>query len=116
MKTIVRILAVCAAIVAPTTARAAQYSCLDYVVVSSGRGASIMVSSYAGSTYVYLCSMASTANGVTAEECKRVYATLLAAQLAGKRVRMWFDDALTCSTQPYWAFATGWYWGPEVLD
>jgi hypothetical protein len=48
-------------------------------------------------------------------QCKSVYATLLAAQVAGKRVRLWFDDTLTCSTQPSWAYATGWCYGPELL-
>ena len=96
---------------------AASYSCVSPVTnVSQARGGTLLIQSFGGSNWIYLCSMSSTQNGVSADECKTVFAALLAAQLAGKQVRLWFNDGLSCSTQAAWTYATGWYFGPDVLD
>lgn len=99
------------------SAHAAQYYCDAYATgITTQRGGDVIINSFAGSGWVNLCSMASDQNGITASQCKSVYSALLAAQLSGKRVRLWFDDSLSCSTQPAWSYATGWYFGPMVLD
>ena len=100
-----------------THAAAAQYACESYVGnVSTNRGEKLLIGSFAGSSWLMLCNLTTTVNGVTAEQCKTVFAQLLAAQLANKKVRLSFDDALTCSTQPSWTYATGWFWGPDILE
>jgi hypothetical protein len=101
------------------SANARAYNCVDYVGhVSTNRGNEVLMESFAGSSWIMLCSLTSTVNSVTPENCKAVFAQLLAAQLAGKKVRLWFNDndGRTCSTQPSWTYATGWYFGPDVLD
>jgi hypothetical protein len=99
------------------TAQAAQYYCDSHVSgTTSQRGGDVLINQFAGSGWLTLCSMASAQNGVPPDQCKSVYSTLLAAELAGKRVRLWFNDNLTCSTQPAWTYATGWYFGPMLLD
>jgi hypothetical protein len=57
-----------------------------------------------GPTGLSLCQMgvASSRNSWSAESCKAAYATLLAAELSGKRTTIWFLDGLTCGTQPTW--------------
>jgi len=45
----------------------------------------------------------SSGNGWTSESCKAAYAKLLAAQLSGQSVTIWFNaDGFTCATQPTW--------------
>lgn len=42
-------------------------------------------------------------NGWSSDSCKAAYAKLLAAQLSGQTVTIWFTtDGYTCSTQPTW--------------
>lgn len=65
-------------------------------------------------TWPVLCSIETTENNVPLDTCKAIYATLLAAQLSGQPVTLWFNDNLTCSTHPTWALLTGWYYGPAV--
>jgi hypothetical protein len=83
--------------------------------VTTARGAEVVIQSFAGSSWIVLCSTASTENGITADQCKTVYATLLSAQLTHQQVQLWFSDALTCATQPAWGLSTGWYYGPEIV-
>lgn len=97
----------------------ANYSCtgtIDAVTVAPGTGTVIVSSASAGLTWVYLCLLegsASSANGtVTPEQCKAIYSLLLAAQAAERSVTISFNDTLTCTTHPAWAWLTGWYWGP----
>jgi hypothetical protein len=101
-----------------SSAAHANYACIGTVKTVTGRGETVAaIFSYAPNSWTYLCSMSAAApNGVTPEQCKNVYAMLMAAQLAGKSVQMWYSDALTCDTQPTWAYTTGWYWGPMLVD
>lgn len=64
--------------------------------------------------WTYLCSVETTENNVAPDACKAIYATLLAAQLSGQPVTLWFNDSLTCTTHPTWTWLTGWYFGPAV--
>lgn len=41
---------------------------------------------------------------------------LLTAQTSGKQIELWFNDSLTCTTHPAWAWLSGWYWGPRLHD
>ncbi len=103
-----------------TTAAWASYSCTGTVNdmnVSPGTGV-VIFSSSAGLGSVYLCLLegsTSSANGtVTPEQCKAMLTLLMAAQLSGQSVVLSFNDSLTCTTHPSWAWLTGWYWGPAL--
>jgi hypothetical protein len=65
-----------------------------------------------------LCSVTQDINNVTAENCKVIYSTLMAAQLSQKKVTFWFNDSKDCSTasHPEWMALTGWYFGPKLND
>lgn len=65
---------------------------------------------------VTLCAIGSTFNNVNSEACKAVHAQLLAATLANRQVRIYFNDNLTCQTHPSWKVLTGWYFGPEFVQ
>lgn len=55
-------------------------------------------------TAVLLCNLNnSTSNGFSPAACKAAYATLLANRLSGQPVSIYFNDSLTCSTQPTWS-------------
>ena len=95
------------------------YQCESYLTgVSTARGDTVYLQTFAGSNWIALCNLMAPANGVPIEQCKVVFAQLLGAHLAGKRVRLWFNDndGKTCSTQTSWQYATGWYFGPDVID
>jgi hypothetical protein len=50
-----------------------------------------------------LCTLGTTSsNGFTPDSCRAAYATLLAANLSGRGVALYFNDNLTCSTQTGW--------------
>ena len=69
----------------------------------------------AGMSWVYLCSVSSTTNGVAPDTCKTIYATLLTAETQGRQVILWFnDDPNTCASHAAWSWLTGWYWGPML--
>ena len=74
----------------------------------------VAVGSAAGLSWVYLCSVNSTANGVDPAACKAILATLLTAQANSSTVTFWFSDSLTCTTHPDWSWLTGWYFGPSM--
>jgi hypothetical protein len=102
---------------ASVQAQAAVYSCEGSVGnVTTARGGDLLLETFAGSSWMILCNLTTTLNGMTPDQCKTVYSQLLAAQLAGKKVRLWFNDNLTCSTQGGWQVASGWYFGPTVMD
>jgi hypothetical protein len=99
----------------------ANYSCsgtVDNVSVSPGTGI-VIFSSSAGLGAVYLCQIensSSSANGtVTPEQCKSFLAVLLTAQATRQSVLFSFNDSLTCTTHPSWAWLTGWYYGPALM-
>lgn len=80
------------------------YSCTGSVtsIAVANDGTVEIVSFSALPAGFYLCQIgvASSGNGWTNESCKAAYATLMAARLSGQQVTIWFNDTLTCSTQP----------------
>lgn len=67
-----------------------------------GNDGSIWVTGPGGISNVGICKLgaASSGDGWTADSCKAAYATLLAAKTSGQQVSIFFNDNLTCSTQP----------------
>ena len=109
-------LAMLAALLLSATAQA-NYSCVGPVdVVALDPGGNVTVTSTAaGLSWVNICQIGGTANGVGSDQCKAIYAELLTARAAGQTVQWWFGDALTCTTHPSWQWLTGWYFGPAVV-
>jgi hypothetical protein len=67
-----------------------------------------------------LCKIGTTFNGVGPDTCRLIFQQLLIAKLQDKSVRFYFDDALSCGTQPKWSagglgLGAGWYNGPEIF-
>lgn len=62
----------------------------------------------------YVCELGNAANGVSADACSAILASLIAAKEANEQVGWQFNDALTCTTHPQWAWLTGWYYGPSL--
>lgn len=98
----------------------ANYSCVgtvDGVSVAPGTGV-VIFSSSVGLASVYLCQIENTvttpAGSVTPEECKTFLGVLLVAQATRQSVELDFNDSLTCTTHPSWAWLTGWYFGPAL--
>lgn len=56
-----------------------------------------------GPSYTYLCAVDGSRNGVSATVCRSMYATLVAAKTAGKKVSIRFNDYSSCSAIPSWA-------------
>lgn len=96
----------------------ANYSCRGTVngVTVAPDGTVVLGSSSMGLVWVYLCNINTNANGVSPESCKGMLGVLLSAQTTGRQVEMWFNDNLTCTTHPRWAFLTGWYFDPTMWD
>jgi hypothetical protein len=69
-----------------------------------------------GPSYTYLCAVNNDTNGVAAQVCRTMYATLVAAKLAGKPVLIRFYDYSTCSAVPNWAPAGTLGWNQLLLD
>jgi hypothetical protein len=77
----------------------------------------VSAESYAGLSWVHLCSVEVTTNGVAPATCKAIYSLLLTAQTTGKSVLIWFnDDPNTCASHTPWTWLTGWYFGPMLQD
>lgn len=75
----------------------------------------VMANSIAGIPAPYLCSVASTANGVAPDACKSIFAMLLTAESQGRNVILWLnDDPNTCASHTGWSWLTAWYWGPML--
>ncbi len=95
----------------------ATYSCSGPVSgVTVGPTGVVSAASAGGQQWTYFCRLGVTENGVSPEACKGVLTVLLTAQTTGKNVQLWFDDGLTCSTHPTWAWLSVWYWGPQLVD
>lgn len=115
MKSMLRILFL--PLVGFASAAQANYACVGTVIVSTSRGETLVAEfSYSPNASTYLCKLTEPVHGISPDQCKSVYAMLMAAQLSGRNVQMWYNDNLTCSTQPSWTWTTGWYHGPQLLD
>jgi hypothetical protein len=71
-----------------------------------------------GPRYTYVCNIDPTVtrNGVSPTVCKTMYATLMAAKLAAKKVTMRFYDYTSCSSVPAWANAGALGWTVLLED
>ena len=69
-----------------------------------------------GPNYTYICAINSEQNGVAPVVCRTMYATLMAAKLAGKRVLIRFHDHSACASVPSWAWAGQLSWTQVLLD
>jgi hypothetical protein len=83
----------------------ANYQCtgtVTYVAITPSGDIVVRMSGAGATPDIYICKLgaASSGNGWTADACKSAYATLLAAKLSGQSASIWFNDNLTCSTQP----------------
>jgi len=77
----------------------------------------VVTASLGGIYWANLCSVNVSYNSVDPEACKTVYSSLLAAKLAEKNVRLWFNDAsndCTNTKHPAWTNLQGWYFGPNI--
>lgn len=94
----------------------ATYACIGPVTgVTVGPTGVVSAQSAGGQQWAYFCRLGVTENSVSPEACKGVLTVLLTAQTTGKNVQLWFDDGLTCSTHPTWAWLAVWYWGPQLV-
>lgn len=111
----VALASLCALSLLSSTLAFANYFCsgvVDTVVVNPS-GLVMINSSAAGLANVELCQIGATANGVGPDACNAVLASVITARTTGQSVTWAFDDGLTCSTHPQWAWLTGWYFGPQ---
>jgi hypothetical protein len=110
--------AMCVAISASSWA--ASYTCAGNVVGVSidPKTGQLLAEKIGPLEWPRLCRVNADYNGVSAETCKTIYSTLLAAQMSGKQVVLWFNDGLNCSTESHtpWHTLTGWYFGPKLAD
>jgi hypothetical protein len=99
--------------VAATPAGAATYACRGPVTdVSIVQNGTVVFSGSGGISAGYICQIGATTNGIGPETCKIIYANLLAARQTNTPVATYFNDNLTCTTQPSWNWLTGVYFGP----
>jgi len=93
------------------------YSCqgtLDSINLNPG-GVITVGSVQSGLGTFYVCQIGATTNGVGPDVCNSILASLIAAKESGEQVQWQFNDSLTCTTHPQWAWLTGWYYGPSLL-
>jgi hypothetical protein len=76
----------------------------------------VILSLSGGPNYTYLCATNADYNNVAAQVCRTMYATLVAAKLAGKRVLIRFDDYSACTSVPSLAAAGQLGWNELLLD
>src|SRR5688500_8298663 len=70
-----------------------------------------------GPSYTYLCGINSDlANNVPAVVCRTMYASLMAAKLAGKRVLLRFNNYSTCAGVSNWDHAGTLSWNRLFFD
>lgn len=94
----------------------AYYTCTGPVTgLSISNGGVVTVSGFNGIVDGEICQIGASANGISSDTCKAMYARLLIAETTGKSLTMYFNDSLTCSTQPSWQYLTGMYFGPGTL-
>jgi len=84
----------------------ASYECSGTITYLGLGGGTVTVAGPGGLPAVYVCNLDGGTPGWSAESCKAVYATLLAAKVSGQTADIFFSDNLTCTTQPAWSTAT----------
>lgn len=94
----------------------AYYTCTGPVTgLSLSNGGVVTISGFNGIVDGYLCQIGASANNVSSDTCKAMYARLLIAEATGKSLTLYFNDSLTCSTQPNWGWLSGFYFGPGTI-
>jgi hypothetical protein len=97
-----------------TSAHAAYFCTGTVTSVAVATNGTVTVTGIQGLESAALCNITGTANSITPELCRTIYATLLTAKLTNRPVTFAYNDALSCSTHPAWGVLTGWYFGPRV--
>ena len=111
-----RILCLLAVMLVANLPAMAYYTCTGPVTgVSLQNTGIVWVSGFNGIVDGGVCQIGATANGISSDTCKAIYARLLLAEVTGRPLTMYFNDSLTCTTQPSWAYMTGLYFGPGTL-
>ncbi len=67
----------------------------------------------------YICNLNEPYVGIQPGSCKGLLAVLTAANLSGKNVQVWFDNATgsSCKATAWRPLKDmGWYWGPALMD
>ncbi len=52
-----------------------------------------------------VCNLDNAVGGITANVCKNMYSTFLAARISGKNVTLVFSDSVSCSSLGSWEYA-----------
>jgi hypothetical protein len=65
-------------------------------------GGLITLSLLGGPSYIYLCNVEQTYNGISATTCKQMYQTLMLAKITGASMGFRFDNQTTCAAIPQW--------------
>ena len=105
-------------VLAMTSTGVLAYGCQGPIAsVALNPGGLVTVSSPAsGLNTFYVCQIGATVNGVGPEQCKAILSMLYVARTTGQQVQWQFNDGLTCGQHGDWAYLTGWYFGPTLLD
>lgn len=69
-----------------------------------------------GPLSVYVCGIEQQRNGVAPSVCRTLYATLMAAKLSAKQVRIRFYGHSSCAAIPPWADAGQLGWTELLID
>jgi len=72
----------------------------------------LLVESIGSVSWPRLCSLRTAANAITPEDCKRIHATLLLAQVSSGQVTLYVHDSNTsntCSSITQWNYVNGLY-------
>lgn len=96
----------------------ATYSCTGPVTYLGIDGGGDVTLALSGATPIHkICNLNSQGGFVefSVASCKVAYAAALTAHATGKTLTVFYDDNLTCATQPYWGEALRVYFvqGPD---
>ena len=83
--------------------------------VSFDKSGVVSFSGIGGINAGLLCQLGNTANGYSPDACRAAYAQLLLAEMTGQSMRIYFNDNLSCTTQPSWSWLTTIYYGPGTI-
>src|SRR4051812_41271508 len=100
MKKILGALAIATATMNPTSGALAadNYYCTGQVgalALNPSGLVTVSIGTYA--SFVYLCQVGATYQGIAPDVCKAIYATLLTAKATGKNVDIYFSDGGSCT-------------------
>ncbi len=99
-------------LVVTSSSALANYTCTGLVrgVAMDLRSGDVITESIGAINWPRLCSVHTATNGIPADVCKHLYATLLTAQTTGKTVTFWVSDpGEVCPALPAWEWVQGLY-------